>query len=192
MTKILDLRKKVKLTKTEPKVLKTYARLESAVPQNEVPELERPGICWEAPSFHYNPQKRYLSVTIVALLAGAAAILLLRSDTLTSIFLILASLVLVLYSNQKPVTSKIVVNQAGILVDDKMYHYRELKSFWIEYSPGGNKELSIESAKWYVPYTKILLNNQNPVELRSLIINFLPEREHENSLVDVVGRKLGL
>ena len=107
-------------------------------------------------------------------------------------FLILSSLVLLLYSKQKPTTSKITVNQSGVSVGDEVYYYKDLKSFWIEYNPGGSKELSLESAKWYMPYVKVMLNNQNPVEVRSLVINFLPEKEHENSLVDHIGRKLGL
>jgi len=193
MPKVLDLRKKrapQKKVQVPPEPRKDFPVEQTFVKEER--QTENPQIRWEAPSFYYNPQKRYLSVMIVALLAGATAILVFGNESLVSVFLILSSLVLILYGNQKPVTSKIIVNQAGILVDDKMYNYKDLKSFWINYSPGGNKELSIESANWYIPYVKILLNNQNPIELRSLIINFLPEREHENSLVDHIGRKLGL
>ena len=166
---------------------------ESTHKQTKSPrESAPPKISWEAPSFYYNPQKRYLSLTIVALVASAVALLIFRYDTLTSIFLILASLVLLLYGQQKPKISKITVDQSGVSVDDIMYHYKDIKSFWVEYNPGGPKELSLESTKWYMPYVKILLNEQNPVEVRSLIVNFLPEKEHQNSLVDQIGRKLGL
>ena len=128
---------------------------------------------------------------MAALLAGAIALLIFRYDTLTSLFLILSSLVLILYGKQKPTMSKITVDQSGVGIDDGKHYYKELKSFWIEYNPGGTKELSLESVKWYMPYIKVMLNEQNPIELRSLIINFLPEKEHETSLVDHVGRKLG-
>lgn len=206
MPKILDLRKKpAKVSQNlQPRTFQAKVALQSPIetaaqkvrgqkPREEVKvEDKSPQISWQAPSFYYNPQKRYLSVLIVALLAGATALLIFGHDILTSIFLILSSLVLLLYGKQKPTASKITVNQSGIWVDDKMYYYGDLKSFWIEYNPGGAKELSIESAKWYLPYIKVLLNEQNPVKLRSLIINFLPEKEHENSLVDHIGRRLGL
>jgi len=171
---------------------KSVAAVEQSEPTQKNNEFVSPKISWEAPSFYYNPQKRYLSLVIMALMAGAVALLIFKYDTLTSIFLILTSLVLLLYSKQKPTMSKIVVNQSGILVGDIMYYYKDLKSFWIEYNPGGPKELSLESAKWYMPYVKVLLNEQNPVEVRSLVINFVPEKEHENSLVDYIGRRLGL
>ena len=200
MPKILNLRKKPVKTpsplqkpREEVRVIEKPAvavKQPESIQKNS--EFAPPKISWEAPSFYYNPHKKYLSLVIVGLMAAAVALLVFKYDTLTSIFLILASLVLLLYSKQKPVMSKIIVDQSGILVGDIMYYYKDLKSFWIEYNPGGPKELSLESAKWYMPYVKVLLNNQNPVEVRSLVINFLPEKEHENSLVDYIGRRLGL
>lgn len=195
MSKILNLRKKpAQALKTssnfveqnlEKQQLKEEVRVEKQVE-------EKSQISWEAPSFYYNPQKRYLYLIEAALLAGATGLLVFKQDILTSVFLILSSLVLFLYGRQKPVLSKITVDRSGISVNDIMYYHRDLKTFWIEYSLGGPKELSLESAKWYMPYIKILLNSQNPVEVRSFLINFLPEKEHEISLVEHIGRRLGL
>ena len=192
MPKVLNLRKqpaKAPQTLQRPKE-KVRIADKPLIVIEKIPE--KPEIFWEAPSFFYNPQKRYLSLITIALLVGAAALLIFKYDALTSIFLILASLVLLLYSKQKPTMSKIVVGQSGVLVDDVMYYYKDLRSFWIEYNPGGPKELSLESAKWYMPYVKVMLSDRDPVEVRSLIVNFLPEKEHENSLVDQMGRRLGL
>ena len=187
--KVLDLRKKPSKT---PKTLQKTKEVVKTVLKTKSQQRSKPDISWDAPSFYYNPQKRYLSLLIIALLVGAGALLIFKHDTLTSIFLILSSLVLVLYGSQKPTISNIIVNQKGVSVDDMVYPYKDLKSFWIEYNPGGPKELSLESSRWYIPYIKVLLGNQNPVELRSLMINFLPEQEHENSLVSYLGKKIGL
>lgn len=149
-------------------------------------------ITWEALSFYFNPQKRYLALMVIALLCGAGALLFYNKDTLTAIFLVLSSLVLILYSNKKPTLSKIIINESGVSVDNMVYYYRDLESFWIDYNPGSTKELSLESKKWYLPYIKVAMENNDPVQIRDLMINFLPEREHENSIVDFIGKKLGL
>lgn len=178
---------KVSLIEQEPK-----KELPPATPTvNPLPEKAN-RFEWEAPSFYYNPQKRYLALVIIALLAGAGAMLFYRMDTLTAIFLILSSLVLILYANKKPTISKVVINQAGVIIDDHAYYYKELKSFWLDYDPHGPKELSLEAKKWYMPYVKVSIENQNPAELRSLMINFIAEKEHEKSLVDLISRKMGL
>jgi|SRR3989344_3708847 len=169
MNQIVDLRKKIE--KKEEKI----ARFE-----------------WEAPSFYYNPQKKYLALVVIILLCSAGVIIFYRMDTLTAILLILSSVVLILYANKKPTISRVVVNNTGIIIDNHTYYYKELKSFWLDYHPNGLKEISLEARKWYMPYVKISIENQNPLEIRSLIINFVTEKEHEKSLIDLISRKIGL
>ena len=201
MTRIVDLRKKQKTKTTlhiEEKVLLTESdKTDKKETPAVSPFIEKTvettkKIEWEAPSFYYDPQKKYLALIIIALLCGAGAILFYRMDTLTAIFLILSSLVLILYANKKPTVSKVTINHAGITIDDVAYYYKDLKSFWLDYDPHGPKELSLEAKKWYMPYIKVSIEDQNPVSIRSLMVNFVIEREHEKSLVDLISRKIGL
>ena len=198
MTKILDLRKKNKIeakpTSQKPLSKEVISSVKNAAMKvsSPAPRQSPPQISWEAPSFYFNPQKRYLSLLIIALSAGGVAMLMFKKDSLTSIFLLLSSLVLILYSNKRPEISKIIVNQAGINIGEETYYYKDLRSFWIHYNPGMDKELSLESKKWYIPYIKVSIEDRNPLIIRSLLVNFLPEKEHENSLVDIISRKIGL
>ena len=203
MTRTVDLRKKSDKTKITNPIEKGAPLIKSEEPKknegtiiaesvSEKPIETTKKIEWEAPSFYYNPQKKYLALVIIALICGAGAILFYRMDTLTAIFLILSSLVLILYANKKPTISQVVVNHAGITIDGTVYYYKDLKSFWLDYIPHGSKELSLEAKKWYMPYIKVSIEDQSPVEIRSLMINFIAEKEHEKSLADLIGRKLGL
>ena len=202
MARIVDLRKLKKKVEEPPKKIgeplivpqKSELTTPDVVTTSGVPEPVKSPLRfeWEAPSFYYNPQKKYLALVVIALMAGAAALLFYDRDMLLAIFLMLSSLVLVLYTNKKPDMSKISVDQTGISINNRVYYYKELKSFWIDYNPHGLKELSLEAKKWYLPHIKVSLEQEDPLELRSLMINFVPERVHEQSLVDHIARKLGL
>ncbi len=181
MSQIVDLRKKFEKEKSP------VVRKEPLVEEKKKEKLE-----WEAPSFYYNPQKKYLTLIVIALFCGAGLILFYHQDPLMAIFLIMSSLVLILYANKRPTLLKVIVNQAGVTIDDRTYYYKELKSFWLDYDPHGPRELSLEARKWYMPYVKVSTENQDPVKIRSLMINFIAEKEHEKSLVDFVSRKIGL
>ena len=201
MTRVVDLRKKDEKKEVAP-IKKELPLIEHEEPKNikesvTTPVVEKSiettrGLEWEAPSFYYNPQKKYLALVVIALLCGAGALLFYRQDILMVIFLILSSLVIILHANKKPTMSKVVINNAGVTIDDHIYYYKELKSFWLDYDPHGQKELSLEAKKLYMPYIKVSIENQNPVEIRSLMINFVAEKEHEKSLVDLISRKIGL
>ena len=181
----------------QPTAEKPTKKAEEFPVSQTVPESTGPAkspLCfeWEAPSFYYNPQKKYLALVVIALVAGAAALLFYDKDVLLAIFLMLSSLVLVLYANKKPDISKITIDQVGVSINENKYYYKELRSFWMDYNPGGLKELSLESRKWYMPHIKVSIEKEDPIELRSLMINFVPEKVHEQSLVDHIARKLGL
>ena len=204
MAHIVNLRKLKKKVEEPPKKVeellvvaqKPELATSNVVTTFDVPEMSEakspPRFDWEAPSFYYNPQKKYLALVVIALMAGAVALLFYDRDMLLAIFLMLSSLVPVLYANKKPDISKIKVDQAGVCIGERLYYYKELKSFWIEYNPHGPKELSLEARKWYLPHIKVSLEQEDPLELRSLMINFVPERVHEQSLIDLIARKLGI
>jgi hypothetical protein len=191
MPKVLDLRNKPKATATKESVNVPIKKEPAQVKSYNINQVQ-PQISWEAPSFYFNPQKRYLSLLVGALALGGAGMLFFNRDTLTAIFLLLSSLVLMLYSGKRPEISRIRIDQTGITVGNNMYQYKDLKSFWIHYDPGNMKELSLESRKWYIPYVKVSIENKNPLVIRSLLVNFLAEKEHEHSLIDIISRKIGL
>lgn len=151
-----------------------------------------PQISWEAPLAYPRENKKYLVLLITGLSLGGAGMLFYGKDILTGIFLLLSALVLILHSNQKSDNARITINRSGIAINNIIHRYKDLESFWINYQPGSVKELSLESKKWYVPYIRISIENKNPLTMRSFLINFLPEKEHDNSLVDLIARRIGL
>lgn len=182
MIQVLDLRKKPGEKIIKKPIKKPIKRQDFSIPQ----------ISWESPSFYFTAHKRYFILVVTTLAVSGGAMLFLHKDILMAIFLLLAALVLTLYSNRQPEISKIMINKSGINIGDRVYYYKDLKSFWIHYNPSEVKELSLESRKWYTPYVKILIEKENPITLRSFLIKFLPEKEQENSLVDIISRKIGL
>ena len=171
---------------------KVEALPEAKILKSKESKRDKDEISWEAPDFYDNSQKRYLRIVILVLLVGSGAMFIFTDDLLTSIFLIMASFVLFLSGNKKTKAKRIIIDNQGILVGENGFLYSELRSFWIDYSPDENKELSLQAKKWYIPYIKMSLENQNPLEIRARLINFIPEKEHERSIADIVSKKLGL
>ncbi len=197
MTRVVDLRKKLETKESAP-VIEKKPLVEKKIKEEAPSPIVNPlptktdRFEWEAPSFYHNPQKKYLAIVVTVLFLGAGALIFYNKDILMAIFLILSSLVIILYANKQPTISRVVVSQAGVTIDDKAYNYRDLRSFWLDFDPHGLKELSLEPKKWYLPYIKISIENQGPVELRSLMVKFIAEKEHEKSLVDLISKKIGL
>ena len=173
MTNILNLRKKNKLKKARPTKKSKKDNLE-----------------WSAPEFtQYNKNKSWF--IIVGLIAGGLLLwALLAKNILFALMIGLAYFAITFYALKQPRNIYLAINPRGVKIDKTLYSFDNLKSFWIFYDPPEIKEISLRSKKMIMPYIKIPLGKQNPVEVRRTLIKYLPERKHKESLIDNLTREL--
>ncbi len=146
---------------------------------------------WTAAEFKYykKNKKWFFFLFLIGFILVIIAIL--SKNFLFALGVIISCFVIYLYANKKPKKIKFALKGNGIKVGKQLYLYENLRSFWINYHPPHIKELSLRSKKSLVPYIKIPLGNQNPVEVRRFLLKYLPEKEHEESIIDNWTKKLG-
>lgn len=156
--------------------------------KKSVEELEQ--IKWTAPEFtKYKKSKKwfiFLWVISVALIITALAF----ANILLAIAILLACFVIYIYAKKEPKKINFLISEKGVKIDDKWHEYNDLKSFWIFYDPPEISELSLRSQKMTMPYIKIPIDKQNPVKIRRLLLRYLPEKKHNESVVDKWMRKI--
>jgi len=218
MPNIIDLRKKAEEPKEEPQKeeAKTFPKesivntpkvapappekpKEVARPPEEASDKKEPqkvaqqpfqNISWQTSSFGYNPSKKYLYIFITALLVAAGLLFYLRIDMLLAIVFIMVAVIFFIDSRKKPAQIDVLITDTHIEVGEKRFYYHELKSFWLEYQIFGVKELIVYTKKWYMPPLRIQLENQNPLKIRELLIDQMPEKENSKSIIDILGDRL--
>jgi len=149
-------------------------------------------ITWSG-QLHQRPNVAAIFVAAMIFFAIAALVQIFQKNIITTVFFALVGAVILLNSNRKPDVGRFEINPSGILINDLKHIYSEIKSFWIEYDQElGIQELSLQLKRWYSPYIKIPIYGQNPVQLRLALLEFLPEIEHKDSMVEILSRKLGI
>lgn len=140
-------------------------------------------ISWKAPE-HIHTHKTadwYWIVGIVSITLAAISVLL--GNTLFAILIIVGACTLTLYSTKEPHIIRIELLQNGIKIQDVLYVYTNLESFWIE-----EKELVprilIKTTKKIAPYVSILLADANPDEVRDELLLHLPEIKHSEPFLE--------
>jgi len=104
--------------------------------------------------------------------------------------MLLGGFTIALYGARPPRIISFSLSVEGVRIENRVYPYESLKSFWIFYHPPQIKELSVESQKMIVPQIKIPLGDTNPAEIRAYLQQFIPERQQEESLIDTAMRFL--
>ncbi|MDO8584362.1 MAG: hypothetical protein Q7R83_04255 [bacterium] len=154
--------------------------------------LSQDRFAWEAPTrTHYDRGRMwYVVLTVVALLLIAYAV---WTENFMFAFIVLISVImLVLTGHEKGETALVQVGDAGVVLNGKLYLYRELDHFAIVYQPPYTKVLYIDHKNPVVPRLRLPLQETDPVELRDHLKQFLSEDMdlQEEHLSDIVARLL--
>ncbi|MFH0852130.1 MAG: hypothetical protein V1845_00775 [bacterium] len=156
-------------------------------------DAEKPGLInieWQALEFESHEKGPGWFITVGAIALAFFAIALIMANYIFAILIILAVFVVFLYAIMEPQIIKFRINARGISTGDKFYDYQDLKSFWIFYEPPATKELSIKTKRLLMPLLKIPLADQNPVQIRRALVKFLKEEKQEQSLAEIMAKKL--
>lgn len=146
---------------------------------------------WEAQEFQKKEKSKswFIIPAIITVILGIFSLL--TNNILFLMFVILGFTILYIYANKEPRIIKFKINEKGVEIDGKLHDFDGLKSFWLFYDPPEQKELSLRSKKTFIPYIRIPIENESPVDLRRFLLKFLPEKRHKESLIDIWMRRVG-
>lgn len=114
------------------------------------------------------------------------------SNFLLSLLAIMSGAALTLVGSRKPFEVHATITAEGIIVEDKLHRYEDLKSFWVFYEPPYLKELSLTSKKAFATHIRIPLGDANPALIHETLVPFLKEIREEESFADILSRRIGL
>jgi hypothetical protein len=116
-----------------------------------------------------------------------------KQDWFSVVITLIVSAVLfwyVRYSKPEKVSYK--VTALGLYINDRLYPFSEIHSFWLVYNQAV-KKLNVVFTRKYLPAVQLDVNNIDPVILKTVLLRRIPEQEKRTeSLVDMLVRKLGL
>lgn len=131
------------------------------------------------------------------LILGAAAILIVGvmlfvGNIMSAITMVAFAVVIYMVAQRKPATVRYRVLVDGVAMNNLLYHYRDLAAFNVIYQPGETKTVILKSKRFFSPLLHLELGDTDPVAVRDLLLEFLPEdQDLEEPAVDVWSRRLG-
>jgi len=144
---------------------------------------------WSAPEFEYYPKdKNWLIISgLIASFFLFSALW--QKNFLLGVMAVLVFFCLNVFGYKKPRLFKFTLNSEGIKIKEKMFLFKDLKSFWIfESSP---KRIIFQTKSIFNPHLQIPLGNQDPKVVRSFLKKHLPEKEQKESFLDYLAQRIG-
>ena len=137
----------------------------------------QPLISWDAPE-HLHIEKTndwYWSVGIITITAAALAIIF--NNFVFGILILVAAFALVVHAAKKPKMVHCEIDDRGIVLDEILYPFLTLESFWIDAHEQPSKIL-VKSHKTFMPFIVIYIEEVDPEQVREILLNYIAETEH--------------
>jgi len=145
---------------------------------------------WTAPEFEYYEKSGSWYIVTGAITGILFLIAIFTKNLLFALMIALTYFILSMYASKRPREISLAITPQGVKVERTLYTYENLRSFWLFYDPPEIRELSLRSKKTVMPYIRIPLGEQDPVEIRQMLIKYLPEKKHQESITDNLARQI--
>jgi len=145
---------------------------------------------WQGPEFEvYEKSNRWYLLAGIFLLA-IVVYAMLTDGPIMAITFILVGIVGYIHLQKEPRTVTFAITNKGIVADKDIYLFDNMHSFWIFYEEHHLRTISLHTKASVFPFVHIPVHDEDPVHLREIILEYIPEIEQQPSLVDTVERVL--
>lgn len=149
-------------------------------------------LAWVAPEFEKQDKSRRWYLVVFIFLAAIALYAIFQNWPIMAITFIMIGVTGYLMINRHPRDIIFRITHDGIITGNQIYEFNNMQSFWIFYDPPYEKILSIHLKGSFVPYLHIPVSAEDPVQIREVLMKFIPEIKQEKNLTDTVERILGM
>lgn len=148
---------------------------------------EKPVFQWKAAEFaQYKKSGGWYLIVVGAALGLLVVFYFLRNWTAMGV-VAAAALALIAQARTKPRSVSVSVYRAGIVVNDRVYPFPALKSFWL--IPGEHPTFRLEPTGFFRPSINVPIADEDPEQIRLFLAKFLPEDENRGEdLADIIQR----
>lgn len=150
-----------------------------------------PLIEWNTHEHSYNRKTSdwYWAVGIIAVTAAILAFIF--GNVLFGILILVASFALCLFAARVPHEIHCEINDRGIVIDNVMYPFVSLDSFWIAWDHGAYPKIILKSRKAVMPFIYVPIDEVDPEHVREILLNYIAETEHSEPLGHHIFTRLG-
>lgn len=142
---------------------------------------------WKAPEYEHFPKEKNWYTVAGLILSAIIIYAIVINAPIMAITFILVGIVGYIYLEKEPEIIKFQITHDGIIAGKEIYEFETIESFWIFYDQN-SKLVSLHTDSWILPYVHIPINDQNPAQIREILIDFIPESKHEPNFIDAIER----
>jgi len=149
-------------------------------------------IHWRAPEFEIIERDKQWLVYVTIALIFIVAYAIYTNSIIMAITFILLGIVGYMHFEREPRILTFRITPDGVAAGKEIYLFSNISSFWIFYEPEGKKLISLHTNSYLAPFVHMPIHEEDPVEIREVLLKYIPEVKQEPGIVDAFERLLGI
>ena len=137
-------------------------------------------ISWQGYEYDHHEKTGdwFWALGIIALSSAITAIIF--ENILFALLILIGAFAVALFAAKRPHLSYFEINRRGIVVDDRLFPFNTLESFWINEDEHGHETLIAKSNRVMMPYLIVPIHDVSGAEVHRALSDQLQEEElHE-------------
>lgn len=150
----------------------------------------KPLISWVAKQ-HFKSEKNndwYWSVGIITVTATTLSFIF--GNFIFGVLILVGVFSLIVHASRANRDIPCEINDRGIIIDDVLYPFLSLESFWIDAEERPAK-IILKSLKTFSPYIIVHIDEVDPEQVRDILLNYIAETEHHESVFQKILERFG-
>jgi len=144
--------------------------------------MEKNPLQWKARLYQHKQKSPnwYINISLGVLVIFGISFYL--ENILFGIFVLLAGVTFIILGRTKPGIARFKIDERGVIINNTLYPFSELDSFWIE-----DETLYIKTDKTLSSHITLSLGDTNKEKVEEFLHEHLPKEEYERSIIDSIA-----
>lgn len=155
-------------------------------------DVQNISVAWETLEYEPRPKSADwfwgLGIGALAIAIGS----LFWGNILLAVIAVVGAVCVGLLSLREPELIEVGIDRRGVRVEGTLYPFNTLDSFWVETREELQPKITLKSKKFFMPHISVPIPEEiDPHDVRDIMLAFLQEEEHNESLLTLVAERLG-
>ena len=142
---------------------------------------------WEFPEFHKHERGKWWYVLLVIVTIAMLVYSYFSDNPLFAVIILFFLVMYFLTEKKHPENIEVIIAEDGIILHGKFLEFEKFKRFYILYYPPQIKSLYLQPKSSLGQLLTIPLEDQNPVAVRKILLNYLDEDLNKEEIPNSEG-----
>jgi uncharacterized membrane protein (Fun14 family) len=147
---------------------------------------------WDTLEYEHREKSTDWYWALGILIVIGAVISFITKNFLFGVLLLIGGFLLGLFAGKKNPPISVEISQQGILINDDLIGFNTVTAFWIYRNAFGIRKLILKTTRNFAPIVSIPIpDDVRAIELRTFLLEIIPEIEMTEAAIDLIMERIG-